>query len=194
MTAKIKIPRRNFYNKQQYDLDFDNQVLVVKPDLLKSMQAKKPGTFGGFRKMTGSALGNIMELTSFDSQFAAFARLCNFAMPVLDPKYVNAGVVLEPRIVEKIEKSINYKLRRYDAKEFNYDFFKSNELFGGLPDGYCEELNLVIEIKTAGEIKLAQWNEFGVNPSYIKQAQLYTYLMGCEVFSIVACFLKEEDY
>lgn len=40
---------------------------------------------------------------------------------------------------------------RYEANQYNYDYFKDNELFGGLPDGYSPERHLIIEIKTVGE-------------------------------------------
>ncbi|WP_373438554.1 MAGa7180 family putative nuclease [Metamycoplasma equirhinis] len=194
MDKKMIIPKRNFFNEREYTLDYKNQVLIVNESLLKSMQSKKPGSFGGFRKMTGSALGDIMHLTDFNSEFAAFSRLCNFKMPVLDDKYVRAGIVLESKIIEKIEKHLGHTLNRYPAEKYNYDFFTENELFGGLPDGYSEKLKMVFEIKTSGEKNLENWNKYGVNPGYIKQAQLYTYLMGVKNFAIVACFLKEEDY
>ncbi|WP_369086002.1 MAGa7180 family putative nuclease [Metamycoplasma spumans] len=194
MSNKILIPKRQYFNKTHYTLDFENKVFIVNEDLLKIRQSNKPGTFNGFRKMTGSALGDIMGLGSFKSQFAAYARLCGFGMPVLDTKYIDAGVILEPKILDIVKKSLKRDLQTYPAKKYNYDYFKNNELFGGLPDGYCSDLNLVIEIKTAGRKKYDQWLEYGVDPSYIKQAQLYTYLMGSEKFSIVACFLEEDDY
>ncbi|MBN0970841.1 MAGa7180 family putative nuclease [Mycoplasma phocoeninasale] len=190
----IIIPKRNYYNGKEYRLDFENQVFIVNPEFLKKLQSHKPGTFGGFRKMTGSALGDIMQLTNFNSQFVAYARLCGFNMPVLDDKYIHAGVVLEPKILKKIEQSIGDKIHRYPAQEYNYDYFKENYLFGGLPDGFWEKKKMIFEIKTANEKKLEQWNEYGVNLGYIKQAQLYAYLMGVKSFSIVACFLKDEDY
>ena len=55
---------------------------------------------------------------------------------------------LLPRIREKIEESLGSHLETYDAKEYNYDYFKDNKFFGGLPDGYSKEKNLIIEIKT----------------------------------------------
>ncbi|AXE60722.1 hypothetical protein DA803_01300 [[Mycoplasma] phocae] len=192
--TKIIIPKRSYYNGKEYQLDFENQVFRVNPDFLKKLQSHKPGTFGGFRKMTGSALGDIMLLTNFNSQFVAYARLCGFGMPILDDKYVRAGVILEPKILEKIEQSIGDKILRYPAEKYNYDYFKENQLFGGLPDGFWEKKRIIFEIKTANEKKFDQWNQYGVNVGYIKQAQLYAYLMGVKTFSIVACFLKEEDY
>ncbi|WP_158531999.1 MAGa7180 family putative nuclease [Metamycoplasma hominis] len=194
MEKKIIIPKRTFFNNKNYTLDYKNKTLIVDPKILKSMQEKKPGTFGGFKKMTGSALGAIMGLSSFDSQFEAFCNICGFRKPILNRKYVDAGIALEPKIVKIIEKKLNSKLLRYEANQYNYDYFKDNELFGGLPDGYSPERHLIIEIKTVGEKNYENWIKYGVNPGYIKQAQLYTYLIGATSFSIVACFLKEEDY
>ncbi|BAP39594.1 MAGa7180 family putative nuclease [Metamycoplasma canadense] len=190
----IKIPTRKHYNGNQYNIDFQNKVVRLTEEYHKKLLLLKPGSIGGFRKITGSALGDILKLTPFNSEFAAFARLANFALPVLDKKYVNAGVVLEPKIIDKIEKKFNFNIKRFEAHQYNYDFFKDNTLFGGLPDGYLEDQKIIIEIKTAGIKKLESWNEGLINPAYIKQAQLYSYLMGVKKFTIVACFLEESDY
>ncbi|AZZ65479.1 hypothetical protein DMC14_001595 [Metamycoplasma phocicerebrale] len=191
---EIKIPSRYLYNGKHYFLDDENKVVKLEENYHKKLLAHKPGAFGAFRKITGSALGDVLELTKFNSQFSAFARISGFALPVLDKKYVNAGVKIEPKILEKLENKFNFKIKRFDAKEYNYDYFKENDLFGGLPDGYLESENLVIEIKTAGAKKFDSWNNEGISPSYIKQAQLYSYLIGAKRFTIVACFLEEDDY
>ncbi|WP_330463626.1 MAGa7180 family putative nuclease [Metamycoplasma gateae] len=191
---QIKIPVRYFYNGKQYFVDYDSKTIKLEENYHKKLLSIRPGQMGGFRKITGSSLGDILELTQFNSQFTAFTRLCNFRFPVLDPKYTNAGVAIEPKILEKIEKKYSFKIQRFNAEEYNYDYFKENLLFGGLPDGFLKEQNLVIEIKTVGAKKLDSWNQNNINISYIKQAQLYSYLIGAKKFTIVACFLEEEDY
>ncbi|MGX9339342.1 MAGa7180 family putative nuclease [Mycoplasma sp. 332] len=191
---KIIIPNRLHYNGNQYVVDHETKTVKLTAEYHKNLLSKKPGEFGGFRKITGSALGDILKLTQFNSPFAAFARIANFRFPVLDPKYVNAGVILEPKILEKIEKSFNLPIQRFPAEKFNYDYFKNNVFFGGLPDGYIAEKKMIIEIKTVGSKKLESWKQGMINVAYLKQAQLYSYLMGAKHFAIIACFLEEEDY
>ena len=121
------------------DSKFHNKLLLNK---------RKPF---GYKKITGTALGDILMVDSFKSEFAAYARLCGLQMPILDPKYINAGVILEPKILEKVEQSLGEKLKRFNAQEYQYDYFKENEIFGGLPDGYAESRKKIIEIKTTNE-------------------------------------------
>ncbi|PZW01440.1 MAGa7180 family putative nuclease [Metamycoplasma auris] len=194
ITKKIKIPQRSKYNGQEYKVDYDNKVVILNADYHHKLLSNKPGSFGGFRKITGSALGDILKLSSLNSEFAAFARIAGFPMPILDRKYVDAGIALEPKIIEKIESKYNFKIERFDAKKYNYDYFSNHDLFGGLPDGYLEDQKLIIEIKTTGIKKLSAWNNNNINLSYIKQAQLYSYLMNVKKFTIVAAFLEDEDY
>ncbi|WP_245979642.1 MAGa7180 family putative nuclease [Mycoplasma struthionis] len=188
----IKIPSRRFYNNKHYFLDYENKVLRVEENILKEMQSNKPGTFKGFKKITGSALSNILKLTSFDSQFKGFVNICRFDMPIINTMYVDAGKAVEPKVIERIQSKFDEVIQRFEAEQYNYDYFKSNELFGGLPDGYVENQKLIIEIKTVGEKNLEKWTTNGVTPGYIKQAQLYTYLMGAKKFTIVGCFLKKK--
>ncbi|VEU79326.1 YqaJ-like viral recombinase domain [Metamycoplasma cloacale] len=189
-----KPPKRFFYNESEYVLDNDNQVLVLKPHFHKKLSETPSTQFGGFRKMTGSALGDILEVSQYSSEFAAFARICGLSLPVLDRKYVNAGQIIEPKILELVEVALNEKLQRFNAVDYQYDYFKENKLFGGLPDGYAKEKNLIIEIKTTNEKNKANWETYGLPLGYLKQAQLYAYLIGAPAFSIVAIFLKDQDY
>ncbi|TPE57347.1 hypothetical protein FJO69_01825 [[Mycoplasma] falconis] len=191
----IIIPdRKGGFNGVNYDLDFVNKRLVIKPEILGKKINNKIGTAFGLGKITGSSIGDILQVEKFSSPFAAFTRIFRCALPVLDPKYINAGVALEPKILAGIEKKLNVEIKRYPAHEYNYDYFKENKLFGGLPDGYIEKDHLVVEIKTSGAKNLENWDKFGLPVKYIKQAMLYTHLMGEKDFIIVACFLEENDY
>ncbi|ENY54181.1 Hypothetical protein MALK_0770 [Metamycoplasma alkalescens 14918] len=191
---EIKIPNRHHYNNKHYTINYQNKTIKLNDDYHQKLLAIKPGEFSGFRKITGSALGDILKLTPFNSEFAAFARIANFSMPILDRKYVNAGIALEPKIINKIEQKYNFKIERFEGSKYNFDYFKENELFGGLPDGYLKDQNLIIEIKTVGAKKFDLWNNSNINLAYIKQAQLYSYLIKAKKFTIVAAFLEEEDY
>ncbi len=150
----------------------------------------------GFKKMGGSSVGDVLETDQFKSPFKAFARMSWIDMPILDKKYINAGIAIEQKVLDLIASQPGVdEVEGFDAKQYNYDYFEGkDEIIGGLPDGLAKPSNIVIEVKTAGEKKLEQWKQFGVPEGYLKQAQLYTYLMGLEQYAIVATFLKEEDY
>ncbi|WP_033178680.1 MAGa7180 family putative nuclease [[Mycoplasma] anseris] len=189
-----KAPYRRFYNEEHYQINWETQTIKLNPEFHKRLLSFPYTNPNGFRKLTGTALGDILEVDNFKSQFAAFARLCGLAMPVLDEKYIRAGVILEPKILSLVEQAIGEELQRFDAKEYQYDYFKENKLFGGLPDGFAKQNQIIIEIKTTNEKNYDFWTNKEVPIGYQKQAQLYAYLMGVDSFSIVAIFLKDEDY
>jgi hypothetical protein len=54
--------------------------------------------------------------------------------------------------------------------------------------------NIVLEVKTTGAKNLESWNTHGIPKAYLKQAQLYTYLMDLSKFAIVATFVEPSDY
>lgn len=66
----------------------------------------------------------------------------------------------------------------FPPQKYNYDYFKEDPIIGGIPDGFIQEKQLIIEIKTTGEKNFEKWGKNGENlpPKYLKQAQLYAYL------------------
>ncbi|ACF07199.1 YqaJ-like viral recombinase domain [Metamycoplasma arthritidis] len=190
----FEAPNRKYYNDVDYTINFENKTIILNADFHKKLLANKVGSFSGFKKITGSAIADILEVDSFKSQFAAFARLCGLQLPVLDRKYVDAGIIIEPKILEMVEKALKEPLERFPAEKYNYDYFKDNPLFGGLPDGYAKNRKMIVEIKTTNIKNYENWLAGFVPLGYLKQAQLYSYLMGVDIFSIVAIFLEAEDY
>lgn len=190
----VNAPNRKYYNDVDYTIDFENKTISLKPDFHKKLLDNKVGSFNGFKKITGSAIAEILEVDSFKSQFAAYARLCGLQLPVLDRKYVDAGVIIEPKILEMVENALKEPLERFPAEKYNYDYFKQNPLFGGLPDGFAKNRKMIIEIKTTNIKNYHNWVAGSVPLGYLKQAQLYSYLMGVDIFSIVAIFLEDDDY
>ncbi len=191
----MKLSKRHFYNGVDYKLDEINKNVVLEPGFHQKLLAKKLWNKFGFKKIGGSSVGDVLETDDFKSQFAAFARMAWIGLPILDRKYVDAGIDIEPMVVDAIEKKLNLKVQTYDPVEYNFDYFADkDDVIGGLPDGFIEDKKIIIEIKTTGEKNYDNWNKYGVPIAYLKQAQLYSYLMGVEDFWIVATFLKETDY
>ncbi|MGL5205390.1 MAG: MAGa7180 family putative nuclease [Metamycoplasmataceae bacterium] len=191
----MKLSKRHFYNGIDYNLDEINKKVILSEDFHKKLLEKKLWNKFGFKKIGGSSVGDVLETDDYKSQFAAFTRMAWIGLPVLDRKYVDAGIDIEPKVVDAIEKKLNLKVETYDPVKYNFDYFADkDEVIGGLPDGYIRDKKIIIEIKTTGEKNYENWNKYGVPVSYLKQAQLYSYLMGVEDFWVVATFLKEEDY
>ncbi len=191
----MNLNKRHFYNGYEYKLDETEKVIILNEDFHKKLLERKLWNKFGFKKIGGSSVGDVLKTDDFKSQFAAFARMSWLGLPILDRKYVDAGIAIEPKVVDAIEKKLNLKVETFDPTKYNFDYFADkDDIIGGLPDGYIRNNKIIIEIKTTGEKNYINWEKYGVPVSYLKQAQLYSYLMGVEDFWIVATFLKEEDY
>ncbi len=188
--------KRHFYNGREYSLDMENGVIRLSPDFHKKLLKKNLWGKFGFKKIGGSSMGDVLETDQFKSPFKAFARMSWIDMPILDKKYINAGIAIEPKVLDLIASQPGIEeVEGFDPKKYNFDYFAGkDDIIGGLPDGLAKPSNVVIEVKTTGEKNLESWKKFGVPLGYLKQAQLYTYLMELETYAIVATFLKEEDY
>lgn len=194
------LPKRKYYNGSHYTIDEKTKTIKLSPSFLKSLQSNN--RWNRYKKLGGSTIGNILLPDRFKNDFKAFLHIARLSMPVLSKKYINAGVMLEPKIFELLRKyNPKQKIENYDAANYNYDYFQGIETWiGGVPDGFIPNDNTILEIKTAGEAKEGQWELWGIDKSYQKQAQLYSYLMsrklGVDVnkYVIVALFLKDEDY
>lgn len=192
MAKEIK---RHFYNGQHYFLDKEKKIVTLTPEFHEQLLSKKLWGRFGFKKIGGSSIGDVLKVDQFKSEFTAFCRMAWLGVPILDRKYVDAGIAIEPKVIELIEKKAGRKVTTYDPMKYNFDFFADkHDVVGGLPDGFIEETQTIIEIKTTGAKNFNKWKQWGIPAGYLKQAQLYAYLMGVENYSIVATFLQEEDY
>ncbi|WP_036431201.1 MAGa7180 family putative nuclease [Mycoplasmopsis felis] len=190
---------RKYWNNIHYIIDKEKRVIKLLPDFfneLKTFDKRK-----GYKKIGGSSVGDILIQNKFKSQFNAFCHITRLKLPVLSKKYINAGIILEPKIFDVLRNTLkNQKIENYKAEDYNYDYFAGvDDVLSGVPDGFMPEHNMILEIKTAGEKKQELWQKDGVDPSYRKQAQLYAILMSKKLntridkYSIVALFLKDEE-
>lgn len=187
--------KRHFYNKTHYVINTENKTVEILPEFYEKLKTKKLWGRFGFKKIGGSSIGDVLLVDQFKSQFTAFCRLMWIGVPILDRKYVDAGIAIEPKVIEVIEKMSGKKVETYDPMKYQFDYFKDkDDVLGGLPDGFIKEDNIVIEIKTTGAKNLEKWETWGIPVAYHKQSQLYSYLMGAPKYAIVATFLHEEDY
>ncbi|WP_406617225.1 MAGa7180 family putative nuclease [Mycoplasmopsis adleri] len=186
------------YNGVDYILDESKHVVILKPEYHNLLLNSK-SAFQGFKLFGGSSIADILETDSFKSQFGAFCHMARLKLPALQLKYINAGVAVEPKIFEVLRKSSpDKKFDHIIASEVGYNYFKGlNEYIGGVPDGLIQADKNVLEMKAVNIKKYDQWtrnNNSGVPTDYIKQAQLYAYLLNYKRFTIVAAFLEDGDY
>ena len=192
MSNQIK---RHFYKNKDYIIDRVNKKVILTPDFFEKLKNKKLWGRFGFKKIGGSSIGDVLLVDSYKSQFAAFCRMSWIGLPILDRKYVDAGIAIEPKVISLIEEVTQKSIQTFDAHEYEFDYFSDkDDVVGGIPDGYIKETNTILEIKTTGHKNLEKWNNYSVPAAYQKQAQLYAYLMNADSFSIVATFLQEQDY
>lgn len=191
---KNKLPKRHFFNEKHYFIDYENRKVILEKEFHNLLLKKKLWGNKGFKKITGSSLGDVLETDNFKSKFNAFLKITRLDMPVLDYKYINAGKKIEPLFLELISKKINKKIKVFPPEKYNFDYFlKVDEIVGGIPDGYIEDQKIILEIKTTSIKNIDKWKK---SPplDYIKQAQLYTFLNKTKKFIICAVFLEDKDY
>ncbi|WP_128008710.1 MAGa7180 family putative nuclease [Mycoplasma sp. ATU-Cv-508] len=187
--------KRHFYNGQEYQLDEVNKRVEILPTFLDKLRQKKLWGKFGFKKIGGSLIGNVLNLSRFGSPFAAFCRIFWIDHPPLDRKYLNAGQKIEPIVIDFLREKIAHPIETFDAVKYNYDYFADRHpVVGGLPDAYVKETNMIIEVKTTAEKNWDFWLMNKPPSHYIRQAQIYAHLIGADRFTIVATFLKENDY
>ena len=201
--SNMKFIKRNFYNNRDYFIDMDQKVVKLTSSHHEKLLTKTLWNKYGFKKIGGSSIGDVLVTDNFKSQFKAFIRIAWLDMPILDKKYINAGIAIEPKVLSLLEKQSNIQeMQRFDPQMYEYDYFKNNDsTIGGIPDGIAILKNnvinqdkVLIEIKTTGVQKLSSWTSYGPPLAYHKQAQLYAYLLKINNYAIVATFLEDEDY
>lgn len=180
-----------YYNKKHYLIDRDNNRLLLYPLTYKELSKK------GFGKITGSMIGYVIDKEKWGQNFKAWCHVFRLKEPMVDMKYVNAGVKIEPKIHQFLTNLYGFEIQTYPAKEYNYDAFKENKVFGGLPDGVDHQNKILFEIKTTGAKSYQEWRKWNkrvVPDGYYYQAALYTYLLGFKKFEIVVGYLNDQDY
>lgn len=200
---------RYYYNKKDYTIDYEKQVVIINPDLHEKMKNKlcvypKTNFKYGYKKIGGSSLGDILNITKFSSPFRAFCGYAYLTPKPLVKKYINAGIAIEPKVINILRETLNQNRNEEDyvlvrgirSEDYGYNYFKDyDELINGVPDGFLttKDKEILLEIKTANIKNFSYWQK-SVPQNYVKQAQLYSYILNIEKFWIVATFLNEQDY
>ncbi|WP_031489215.1 MPN551 family DNA-binding protein [Ureaplasma canigenitalium] len=115
-----------FIKKYNVDFYLDDNQIVLKDSYKQHFNPPK---------ITGSRLGGILNVGDFSSDVRTWCAMTRIYKEEFDPIYSQAGTIIEPKIKEFVEQATGVKYIQYDPPSINYDIFKSNDIFGGIPDG-----------------------------------------------------------
>ncbi len=157
------------------------------------------------KKLTGTRFAAVLGLDRWNSPFKIWCSVTNtYNEPFIENKYVNAGRVIEPKVIEYLKKlyfggSLKSPTDIYGENYFQKtwgDFFPDHAFLGGMWDALAYndkgEVESVIEIKTTGRVE--DWADGKAPHHYALQACLYAYLLGVDHVVMVASFLEDKDY
>ena len=156
------------------------------------------------KKITGTRFASILDLDRWNTPFKTWCAITRtYEEPFVDNKYTIAGKIIEPKVIDYLNKVYFFGGLKSPTDIFGKDYFKKTggdffpnvSIFGGMWDGllYDENNNIVavIEIKTTKRAE--DWSN-GAPNYYALQAALYAYLLEIDDVIMVASFLEEEDY
>ncbi|HUM45104.1 MAG TPA: YqaJ viral recombinase family protein, partial [Fervidobacterium sp.] len=156
------------------------------------------------KKITGTRFASILDLDRWNTPFKTWCAITRtYEEPFVDNKYTIAGKIIEPKVIDYLNKVYFFGGLKSPTDIYGKDYFKKTwgdffpnvSIFGGMWDGllYDEKGNIVavIEIKTTKRAE--DWSN-GAPNYYALQAALYAYLLGIDNVVMIASFLEEEDY
>ena len=149
------------------------------------------------KKLTATRFATILGLNAWQTPFEAWCAVTRtYEPPFEDTIYTKAGKVIEPKVIEYLDKVMFMDLKSpTDVYGPNYfkltwgDFFPKDKVLGGMWDALGDDF--VVEIKTTKRAE--DWAE-DVPIYYKLQAALYAYLLGFEKIVMTASFLDDMDY
>lgn len=163
----------------------------LKDNRIKVDPPKKP------KKCTATRFATILGLNAWASPFSAWCEITRtYEAPFEDTIYTKAGKVIEPKIINYLNKVMFLDIKSptdvygedYFKKTWG-DFFPDQKELGGMWDALGDDF--VVEIKTT---KRAEDWAVDVPIYYKLQACLYAYLLGFDNVIMTASFLEDKDY
>jgi len=150
-------------------------------------------------KISGHRLSTILGLNKYSTPFQAWCEITKLARPEIeDNKYLNAGRVLEPKIIEYVGKQFpnvmsikDYYGTSFKLYEFN-NFKDDSDIFGGVIDAVSTKndkktIVMICECKTSSHPE--QWRNGNVPVEYLLQGALYSYIKGLDRVLFACTFI-----
>lgn len=109
-----------------------------------------------FKKITGSRFSSILGSSEWSSDLKSWAIMVGIFKDKMDETLSFVGNTVEPKVKTFVEEVLDKKYISYNPSKIQWDIFKDNMIFGGIPDGEpINEKNMLdypnsrmLEIKT----------------------------------------------
>lgn len=156
------------------------------------------------KKLTGTRFASVLGLDKWNTPFKTWCEVTKtYKDPFVENQYTRAGKVIEPKIINYLNKayflnSVKSPTDIYGEDYFEKtkgDFFPDVHIFGGMWDAlvyYDDEISAVVEIKTTKRVE--DWADGKAPIHYSLQAALYASLLKVNTVVMVGAFLEEKDY
>ena len=155
-------------------------------------------------RITGHRLPTILGVNKWSTPFQAWCEITKLLKaPFEETKYIVAGRVLEPKIIEYVASKFPNVVSIEDYYGVNFDryrynnFVEDSNVFGGVIDAVStlddlKTITMICECKTSS--KPQDWTNNQVPIDYLLQGALYSYLKGLDRVLFACTFLDEMDY
>lgn len=117
-----------FLKKINFDFFLQNNQIILSKEYLVNNNKK-------FKKITGSRFASVLGKNKYCSPFKIWTIIVGIYKEEMDPTLAVAGQIIEPKIRKYVTDKLNINFKVYDPKKVNWDIFKDNDIFGGIPDG-----------------------------------------------------------
>ena len=152
--------------------------------------------------LTGTKFATLLGLNAWSTPFEVWCSVTRlYEVPFEDSIYTQAGKVIEPKVVNYLNKTYFMDIKSPEdvygpdvfKKTWGYYFPKDGERGRGILNGSWDAIgdDFVVEIKTT---KRAEDWKLDVPIYYKLQACLYAYLLGFDNVIVTVSFLEDKDY
>lgn len=173
------------------------QIILEEETLKKFMESTKMKLKGEFplnpsmvfKKLGGTNISQVLNKNKYADEFQAWADISKLGLPFVTNKYVEAGKILEPKIINKCQELMpKSKIVGFEAKEVGFDMFTNNNYFGGVIDAIVEDKQIIVECKVQQAKNKIEWDK-QIPEHYLLQGLLYAKLKGFKKIVFAVCFL-----
>ncbi len=116
-----------------------NKDFFIKNNKIILSQEYKERNRWRFKKITGTRLSSVLGTNEWNTELKAWAVMVGIYKDKMDETLAMVGNTIEPILKKHAEKTLDKKFISYVPSQIQWDIFKNDVVFGGIPDG--EPLN-----------------------------------------------------